>query len=78
MKGQTEVLKILFNLDKEKKIYEIIEKSSKNKEIKSTVYLAIVSDNIECAIWLIDSGIAFKEGEADEIMYKILTDNLTM
>ena len=51
MKGHTEVIQILFELDKTKKIVENLRKFSANNDIKSTVYLAVLNDNKTCANW---------------------------
>lgn len=63
-------------MDKEKKIHENLENSSKDKEVSSTVYLAIKNDFQSCAEWFVENGVGFKDGEADDILHKLLTDQI--
>jgi hypothetical protein len=51
IKGHLEVIKVLFAADKEKKIYENLEKFSKDNEVNSTVYLALKNDHQTCVKW---------------------------
>ncbi len=49
--GHTEVIQVLFEADRSKKITESLSKLSAEKSVRSTVYLATVSDNLACANW---------------------------
>ena len=50
-RGHTEVLQALFESDRSRKIVESLGKFSADRNVRSTVYLAVVNDNKACANW---------------------------
>lgn len=73
MQGRQDVIQLLLDTD-EGSLRTQIGKEEKGPP--SLPYLAVAGDHLGCAKWLIENGFLFKAGEADRILYKVLTQQL--
>ncbi|CAF0768923.1 unnamed protein product [Adineta steineri] len=75
--GHTEVLQLLFELD-ETTIRESVQaiEQKPNQENTSIIGLALRSDHLDSATWLLEHGFMFKQNEADELIHDILAEKI--
>ena len=75
MQGRIDVIELLLGSDTDKKMTNFLNKET---SLSSLAYLAIMNDFQNCASWLIRNGFPLREGEADALLYKILTEEIAM
>ncbi|UJR35409.1 hypothetical protein I4U23_028166 [Adineta vaga] len=77
-KGNTEVLQLLFELDETnmRESIQTIEQKANQPNV-SIVGLAIRSDHLDSAMWLLEHGFMFKQNEANELIHDILSETIT-
>ncbi|XP_074660681.1 uncharacterized protein LOC141913126 [Tubulanus polymorphus] len=72
MQGRTDVIQLLQEFDINKEILKSLnEENARNPP--SLVMLAVSNDFIDCAEWLINSNVNFKENEQDVLLQRIIT-----
>ncbi|XP_064635397.1 uncharacterized protein LOC135492725 [Lineus longissimus] len=75
MQGRDDVIKLLVHHDTDGKIKAALEEE-KLSTPPSLVHLAIANDFLDCATWLLDNDINFKDSEQDILLQRILTEQI--
>nr|XP_026689433.1 uncharacterized protein LOC100182602 isoform X2 [Ciona intestinalis] len=74
MQGRSDAIKEMLDSSNDQIKSEI--ENEEGEEPPSLPYLAITGNHMECARWLVGLGFLFKPGEANQVMHKILIQEL--
>ncbi|KAI0208355.1 hypothetical protein LSAT2_006969 [Lamellibrachia satsuma] len=77
MQGRTDLISLLLKSDSEGAIRRALAEES-SKAPPSVVYLAVSSEGLLCAEWLVQHDFEFKFGEEDQLLQKIVAEQITM
>ena len=77
VQGRIDVIELLLKKDSDAVVLLALNKDSSQIPL-SVPYVALMNDQINCASWLIRKGFELKEGEANTVLYKILTEQVNV